>query len=300
MNPKVSVIIPLYNKEQWIRESIESILNQSFSDFEIVVIDDGSTDRGAEIVSSIKDERVRLFCQKNSGVSSARNRGIELSRGEYITFLDADDIYNKEHLKYLIDGFKRFQNIDFVADRIIEINRIEYKEFDFLDELSKNRFWIHIGSVMIKSKLFREHPNLRFEEDISIGEDINFLIKLSCIARGVVCSYRGLEYRIVDMGSAMQKENKRVLFLPKYLQSIPKSSCNSSQYKKLMRFIFIEYMKKAYQNRRETFNINELKNRDAGGEFRLPIWTVIPYLIVRYTPNIVYKFYKKRRRFSAK
>jgi len=296
MRPKVSVIIPLYNKEQWIRESIESVLNQSFTDFEIVVIDDGSIDRGADIVKSIKDKRVRLFRQKNSGVSTARNRGIELSRGEYITFLDADDIYKKEHLIYLIEGFKRFKDIDFVANKIIEADKIEYKEFDFLDELSKNRFWIHIGSIMIKSKLLREYPNLRFEENISIGEDINFLIKLSCIAKGVVCSYRGLEYRRVDMGSAMQKENKRVLFLPKYLQSISKSSCKSHQYKKLMRFILIEYMKKAYQNRKESLNIDELRNRDAGGDFRLAIWTVIPYLIVRYTPDFIFYIYTKLKK----
>ena len=100
----ISVVVPLYNKSQWIIGTIQSALNQQFRDFEIIVVDDGSTDDGPLKVKSINDCRVRLVCQPNAGVSAARNRGIEEARGEYIAFLDADDEWRPEYLatQYLL------------------------------------------------------------------------------------------------------------------------------------------------------------------------------------------------------
>ena len=91
----ISVVIPLYNKEKYIKRAIESVLNQTFQKFEIIVVNDGSTDKSAEIVQNIKDPRIRLINQKNAGVSAARNRGIQEAKYEYIAFLDADDFWEK-------------------------------------------------------------------------------------------------------------------------------------------------------------------------------------------------------------
>jgi glycosyltransferase involved in cell wall biosynthesis len=101
--PKVTVVIPLFNKALHIRRAVESVLNQSFQEFEIVVVDDGSTDDGAEIVRSMTDARIRLFQQPNRGVSSARNKGIKEARHELISFLDADDNYNPDFLAIIVD-----------------------------------------------------------------------------------------------------------------------------------------------------------------------------------------------------
>ena len=95
----ISVIIPLYNKREWIECSLRSVLTQTFQDFEIIVVDDGSTDGSAEIVKGITDNRIRLISQKNSGVSAARNRGIAESRGELIALLDGDDEWKPEYLE---------------------------------------------------------------------------------------------------------------------------------------------------------------------------------------------------------
>ena len=93
MQPKVSVIIPVYNVEKYLSKAIESVISQTLKDIEIILIDDGSTDKSYSIIQSYatKDNRIRVLKQKNSGQSSARNKGIELSRGKYLYFMDSDD-----------------------------------------------------------------------------------------------------------------------------------------------------------------------------------------------------------------
>ena len=96
--PFFSVVIPLYNKENYIKQTLESVLCQTFQDFEIVVVDDGSTDDGVEVVKSLSDDRIILYQQPNKGASSARNYGVQVSSSPWVALLDADDIWYKDHL----------------------------------------------------------------------------------------------------------------------------------------------------------------------------------------------------------
>lgn len=99
MNPRVTVFIPVYNREHYIGEAIRSSLAQTFSDFELLVVDDGSTDRTREVVASFGDPRIRLVCNEgNRGIPYTRNRGLELARGDYIALLDSDDASHPERL----------------------------------------------------------------------------------------------------------------------------------------------------------------------------------------------------------
>ena len=119
---KVSIIIPCYNAEDWISESIESALNQSWSNTEVIVIDDGSSDRSRDIISSFGD-RLRYEFGPNRGGANARNRGLAMSRGNWIQFLDADDIMLANCIEAKLEMSKR------VGEHIVPCCKIEYLSF---------------------------------------------------------------------------------------------------------------------------------------------------------------------------
>lgn len=98
MTPTFSIIIPAYNVDAYIEMTLQSVYNQTFTDYEIIVINDGSTDKTSEILNKQRDSRLQIINQKNSGVSAARNKGINIAKGKYIAFLDADDIWTNDHL----------------------------------------------------------------------------------------------------------------------------------------------------------------------------------------------------------
>ena len=102
-NPLISVLIPLYNKEKEVLRAVNSVLSQTIQDFEIIVVNDGSTDEGPEIVRDIKDSRIRVIDQDNAGVSAARNRGITEAKAELIAFLDADDEWGNDFLETVVN-----------------------------------------------------------------------------------------------------------------------------------------------------------------------------------------------------
>jgi len=140
-----SVIIPLYNKESFIENTIKSVLDQSFHDFEIIIVDDGSTDNSAVIVSQIKDTRIKLLKQKNLGVSQARNIAIRKAKSKFIALLDADDSWFNNHL------FELKKQIDLFPDAGLYCNNYEI----YLNPKNKRP----------------AHFNLKFDKDCLIVND---------------------------------------------------------------------------------------------------------------------------------
>lgn len=115
MIPQISVVIPLYNKGHHIARALNSVLTQNIQTFEVIVVDDGSTDDGVEIVKGFDDSRIRVIQQENQGVSLARNKGVNYAKTNYIAFLDADDEWLPEHLENLLKLFDKFPNAGFIS-----------------------------------------------------------------------------------------------------------------------------------------------------------------------------------------
>lgn len=111
----ISIVIPLYNKASHIARTLESVFSQTYTDYEIVVVDDGSTDGSADIVAEISDPRIRLVRQPNAGVSAARNLGIREARGEFVALLDADDLWNPDYLATQISLTEKYPDCDVFA-----------------------------------------------------------------------------------------------------------------------------------------------------------------------------------------
>ncbi|MFK7000885.1 glycosyltransferase family 2 protein [Flavobacterium oreochromis] len=136
--PFFSVIIPLYNKELYIKNTLQKVLAQSFQDFEIIIINDGSTDNSIKIVNSIIDSRIKLFHQVNKGVSSARNYGIKKASGTLVAFLDADDIWFDNHLAELYHLYQNTPNCGLYCSRYyMRINSTKVIPIEFPDPVNK-------------------------------------------------------------------------------------------------------------------------------------------------------------------
>ena len=120
--PAVSVVMPLYNKEHEVIRAIKSVLSQTFTDFELVVVNDGSTDNGPDIVKAIEDPRIKVIDQDNSGVSAARNRGIAEAHSELIAFLDADDEWSPDYLESIFELTKHFPQCSVLGTSYFFVN----------------------------------------------------------------------------------------------------------------------------------------------------------------------------------
>jgi glycosyltransferase involved in cell wall biosynthesis len=182
-----SVVIPLYNKENSIRNTVQSVLNQSFADFEIVIVNDGSTDKSLEVVRQINDARIRIIDKDNGGVSSARNYGIKNAEKEWIAFLDGDDLWEPNHLEeyhkhtgdnvnWIISGYKSKNKLK----EYIKLYNKDGKLENVFDDLLKG-LKIHTSTVCIKKNNFDKNPDLYFREGINNSEDREVWYKMCCI-----------------------------------------------------------------------------------------------------------------------
>ena len=206
---KFSVVIPLYNKAPYIRCTVQSVLAQSFTDFEVIVVDDGSSDGGAELVKVMTDPRIRVVHQTNAGVSAARNRGIAMARGEWIAFLDADDWHHPHHLECLLNAHKAWPNADAVATDFILIadaqgpwpppwpTFAEIPEVELITDLPRR--WMTGPSLCSSSVAVRRQRLQQMQPCFPLGEsqaeDLDFWFRLGeqtpiALAHAPLVAYR--------------------------------------------------------------------------------------------------------------
>lgn len=160
--PKVSVVMPVYNSEKFLRSAIESILNQTFSNFEFIIINDGSTDTSHKIISSYRDKRIKIIKnKKNIGLAKSLNKGIKIAKGEYIARMDADDISNPTRLEKQVSLMTQDKSVDLVGSwaRIKDTKHIlkyPIHDHEIKTEMIFNNPFVH-SSVMVKSSLLRKN-----------------------------------------------------------------------------------------------------------------------------------------------
>lgn len=173
-----SVIIPLFNKSQYILRAIRSVLNQSFQEFEIIVVNDGSTDGGEKKVANEYDERVKLINQENKGVSEARNIGIAIANFEYIAFLDADDYWHLNYLEEIYKGLEKFPDTGIIGssysrnheDLGYEDSKGWFQISDYFKKAIVNTLFFTSATVVKKSFFLQ---NSGFDNKLARGEDLD-------------------------------------------------------------------------------------------------------------------------------
>jgi len=194
-NPLVSIITPAYNAEQYIAEAIQSVLDQTYTHWELLIIDDGSTDNTASIIARFDDKRIKQIKQKNLGVSSARNKGLTLAQGQYITFLDSDDSLPLRSLelraRYLNDHLDTdaIHGAISIRDELLKVETKVYTPFAYENVIKKslrlnNKMFFNPCYMVRYSKI----QNIKFKNGMTHCEDMLFMITL--FSRGL--SYHSL------------------------------------------------------------------------------------------------------------
>ena len=186
-----SIIIPTYNSANYLFETITSIINQSYQNIEIIIIDDGSTDDTKKLIDKIIDTRLQYFYQENQGVSRARNKGLSLIKGQYVCFFDADDIMSDNFIESRLEYLKKNQSVQILCGEVIKFSTDgEFGEYyrgpsnDINEEiLLYEKSVITCPSNFIIQTAFLTQYNLKFNEKLSSTADRFFLLDCSKYCR---------------------------------------------------------------------------------------------------------------------
>lgn len=228
-----SVVIPAYNAQNFIANSIGSVLAQSVKDFELIVVDDGSTDATRAQIENFSDKRIHYIYQENQGVSAARNKGIEESRGEYICFLDADDEWKPEHLlvmkglieRYNMCGFYvsgydiRLSNGTLInkSEQILEkIDNNEFKSDDGYEILNTYGYFLNTNTVCCRREVF-DKVGL-FRVGVKNGEDDDMWYRIFAYYSVAVSKRSTTVYDRANCGATGQRG---AVSEPPFLQRVP-------------------------------------------------------------------------------
>ena len=314
--PLISIIVPVYNVEKYLSKCIESILHQTYKNFELILVDDGTPDNSGKICDeyALKDSRIKVFHKANGGVSSARNLGIDKAEGEWVTFVDADDYLLSEFLEGLYTPIKQGENVDFVHGGCVNVKNEEFdsinQSYEYYIGDNKTLLLQRLRGLVI-SKLFRldkirhrpEGIILYFDEKMRIAEDMAFTLDYALyVNRFALVSETGYCYRIDNMQSATKSKKVYPYEISlaefKHLYSsifkyidVHKISDKDAQIRKsqlankLMLVISNLYLNKLPKKER----LSHLKNDFNDKEIKL-----LPYARIPLVKKIIFNFYRMK------
>ncbi len=231
MKIDVSIIIPVYNSQNYIERCLKSIIEQTYKNFEVIIIDDGSTDNSSNICNKYckKDLRFKYFYKKNGGVSSARNYGLKVSKGIFISFIDSDDYLEKDFLKILINNINLDSKIDMSICGYRRVYENKVKDMFCRKFWGKNDVCTSICCVLDSSifascvwnKLFKssiiKKNKLKFDSKYLIGEDLKFCIDYLCYCSNTFYTEKVLYNYLINSSSLMRQNKKSSEFNSKWI-----------------------------------------------------------------------------------
>lgn len=276
-NIMVSIVIPIYNVEKYLRKCIDSILNQSFKDFEIILVNDGSTDSSLYICNEYikKDKRIKLINKANGGSSSARNAGLNVAKGKYISFIDPDDCINENYFNIFINKAE-MNNCDVIVSgyRIVPNNidiipsyklNTVLKGTDFIlsshNVHSKNELCF-AWRYLYKLKLIKENEII-FNEKIFIGEDVAFNLEVLVNANKVMAISDILYYYTVNNPTSLMRNKFKPNLESSLIKQYEKRYYISKKYNLINDKKYKIDMSNYYINSIYRMMVNNLRNNES-------------------------------------
>ncbi len=193
----ISIVIPLYNKAHTIKRTLGSVLAQTFENFEVVIIDDGSTDNGIDVIEQFtSDERVKIIRQNNQGVSVARNEGVKNSKFDYVAFLDGDDEWLPEYLEHMHKAIEKYPDAGFIcgAGKVTsggkEYIRLaeKYKEqITLIDFFENPHVFVHTSATIVSKKIFNK--TYGFPPGMKRNQDYALFFAVALLTETVYCGF---------------------------------------------------------------------------------------------------------------
>ncbi|QIK69392.1 glycosyltransferase [Erysipelothrix sp. HDW6C] len=203
MESLVSIVVPVYNGAESISQTIKSVLEQTYKNLELVVIDDGSTDNTASVIQSFEDNRIVLKQITNGGVSNARNVGIEIAKGAYISFLDSDDSYELDYIENMLNHIQ-YTNSDlcFCGYNVVSVDSRQPRDTSFktnnvLEDYLLGKIAVQTAGWLVKKSVLDDNT-IRFVENISWGEDIEFFSEVISMSKSIVSVEQYLVNYLID------------------------------------------------------------------------------------------------------
>lgn len=245
-----SVIIPLFNKENFIKQTLKSVLKQDFQDFEIIIINDGSTDNSLNLINEFKDPRIQIISQSNSGLAAARNHGIKLAKGKFLALLDADDEWDMNYLKTIHDAIINYPKYNVFSTTYIEKRKqklipisANLKDFkkgainiisDFF-KYNNQQFILDQSSLVLRRETFIYKP---YNETVTFNEDVDFYLNYFESQKVVFVNNPLMVKNCND-----QKQLSQSSLLDKNLPNLNKFEIQYSAIPSIQRFINIQRYK---------------------------------------------------------
>lgn len=257
MIPLVSIIVPVYNASKYIDKTINSILRQTYSNIELILVDDGSTDESLQICYkySLKDSRVRVFTQKNSGPSAARNLGIDMARGDFLNFMDSDDWIEPDYIEsFKVDGNNHSADIVFCGilkdygEKGTETLGLPILNVKDNAEIAAFVFKIHKRSMLgwvcnkiYRTAIIREHQ-LRYDIHIRIREDQLFTLAFMAFAK-VAVSENFCKYHYVVHEDSLMNRKKNYITYQQVAKLVLLAFLNLNGSKEMQEYVHNSYLK---------------------------------------------------------